>query len=116
MPGRIPVDDPSITTIDTEDDLPDQRYRAGYFTETGAGSDMEFQKMLNTPRSTDMITSETYARVDESREEDLFVRGQDDQQFYDVSPIVGSGSSGFGLSEAEQHAGSRSTVDDARGD
>ena len=116
MPGRVPVDDPSPTTIETEDDLPDQEYRAGYFTGTGSGSDVEFQKMLGVSRSKDMVTGETYKRVSETREEDLFVLGQDDNQFYDVSPIEGSNSSGLGLSEAEQTAESRSAVDDARGD
>lgn len=116
MPSRIPVDDPSITTIDAADDLPDQEYRVGYFTGTGPGPDMEFQKMLGTSRSTEMITGETYSRVDQTTDNELFVRGQEDQQYYDVSPISQSGGADASLSEVEQNAESRSTVDDARGD
>lgn len=117
MPGRVPVDDPSPTTIETEDDLPDQEYRAGYFTGSGPGSDMEFQKTLDIPRPTEMVTGEQFKRVNDAYEErDLFIRGQDDQQFYDVDSLVDSGRSGIGLSEAEQTAESRSAVDDARGD
>ncbi|ADJ14511.1 hypothetical protein HacjB3_05600 [Halalkalicoccus jeotgali B3] len=115
--GRVSVDDPSITTVTSPDDLPgDQKYRAGYFTGSGPGTDIEFQKMLNVPRSSEMVTGETFKRVDDAYgERDLFVRGENDQQFYDVSEVAESDNHGLGLSEAEQNAESRSTVDNARG-
>lgn len=87
----------------------------GYFTGTGPGSDIEFQKTLDVPRSTDTVTGEPYRRADMAYEDrELFVRGDDDQQYYDVRPAVEK-NTGLGLSEAEQNAESRSTVDDARG-
>lgn len=116
MPGRIPVDDPTVTTIESAEDLPnDQKYRAGYFTGSGPGTDLEYQKVLNVPRKREMVTSEDFGRVDEAYgERDLFVRGENDHQFYDVRPTVEK-NSGLRLSAEEQNAESRSTVDDARG-
>lgn len=115
MPGRIPVSDPSITTAETSEDLPDQKYRMGYFTGSGPGSDVEFQKTLNTPRPTEIVTGEPYRRADMAYEDrELYVRGEDDNQFYDVRPAVEK-NTGLGLSAEEQNAESRSTVDDARG-
>lgn len=113
MPGRVPVNDPEITPVEAKDHLPDQEYRVGYFTGTGPGSDVEFQKMLDAPRSTDQVSGDMYARVNEAREEDLFVLGQEDQEFYNVNPIH-EANGNFDLSEEEQRAESRSTVDNAR--
>ncbi|MFC7225628.1 hypothetical protein ACFQKF_21455 [Halalkalicoccus sp. GCM10025322] len=86
----------------------------GYFTGSGPGSDVEFQQMLDRPRAPEKVTGEMYARVNEAREEELFVHGQEDQQFYDVNPIHEENSD-LNLSEAEQHAESRSTVSESRG-
>lgn len=86
----------------------------GYFTGTGPGSGIEFQKMLSTERSADFIKSSRYERVNNAYEErDLLARGQDDGTYYDVNQIPRSGSS-LNLSEAEQTAESRATVDEVR--
>lgn len=115
MPGRIPVDDTSVTPIESSDDLPEQEYRVGYFTDTGPGSGTEFQGILNRERSTDEISGELYTRSnDVYAERDLYVRGQDDEQFYDVDPLHGIGGGDLSLSETEKHAESRSTVNDSR--
>lgn len=115
MPGRVPVDDPSITPVESEEQLPDQEYRVGYFTGTGPGSDMEFQKTLEISRPTEQISGEMYTRANEVYEDrDLFVRGQEDQQYYDVDPLH-EAKGNLNLSEAEQHAESRSTVSESRG-
>lgn len=115
MPGRIPVDDPSVTTVESKEQLPEQEYRVGYFTGSGPGSNIEFQKTLETDRSPEQITGEMYARADQAYDDrELFVRGQEDQQFYDVNPIH-EANGDLNLSEAEQHAESRSTVSESRG-
>ena len=115
MPGRIPVDDPSITSVESKEQLPDQEYRVGYFTGSGPGSDIEFQKALDRDRPPERITGEMYARANQAYDDrNLFVRGQEDQQYYDVDPIH-EANGDLNLSEAEQHAESRSTVSESRG-
>lgn len=112
MVGKFPVAEGSkenATPVGSTEELPDQYYRVGYFEKEGDGE--SFQEVANSARKNSFFKNANFERVKHPYDEPLHVIGHQDTESYDVTALPASDHSNAGLSAAEQHAESRSTVE-----